>query len=142
MKPEMIQLAEDLCQYGETLSEDYRYPGEEPFADVYPSHGLFFRAQLGRDVDAAIQYFRHKLESTEDRFGAVRETLLTLYARLGKYAEAMELCEPRQLGVRGSHGAAPSFWELARRGGRFDLLKAAAARSGDVVAYAAALAGE
>ena len=72
------------------MSATFQLQGDEPFGDVYPSHGLFFAAQLGRQVDEAVEYFRQKAEeSPADEVGtAAVEAYLVLLARLKRYDEA------------------------------------------------------
>lgn len=45
--PEVLALAYDLTEYGRRLGKQFQFAGDEPFADVYPSHGLFFGAANG-----------------------------------------------------------------------------------------------
>ena len=61
--PADLALAYDLTEYGRRLSTQFQFAGDEPFADVYPSHGLFFAAQLGRQVDEALAYFRERAKN-------------------------------------------------------------------------------
>ena len=42
--PAMLELAWELTEYGRRLGATFQLQGDEPFGDVYPSHGLFFAA--------------------------------------------------------------------------------------------------
>ena len=53
-EPEVLRLAFDLTEYGRQLDRTHQFADDEPFTEMYPSHGLFFAAQLGSQVDAAI----------------------------------------------------------------------------------------
>ena len=65
--------------------------GDEPFGDVHVSHGLFFAAQFGRQVNEALAYFRAKAEqAVSEREGtAAAETYVVLLVRLRRYGEAL-----------------------------------------------------
>ena len=41
---EELDLALQLCEYGQRLAEPLQYAGEPPFVDYYPAHAAFFRA--------------------------------------------------------------------------------------------------
>jgi hypothetical protein len=136
-----LELAYDLTEYGRRLGSQFQFKGDEPFGDVYPSHGLFFAAQLGRQVDEAVAYF-HEAARTADveRYGtAPAEVYVALLARLKRYREAIEAAtELVPAGVRTS-GFAPSLFELARLSGGYDRLLDVCRQRGDLVGYAAAL---
>jgi hypothetical protein len=138
---QMLALAYDLTAYGRKLSSQFQFAGDEPFADVYPSHALFFAAQLGRQVDEALVYFHKRAQSLsidEHGTGPV-EVYIALLARLGRYAEALDAAvELVPRGVRTS-GFAPSLIELARSAGDYERLLAVCRQREDAVGYAAAL---
>ena len=56
----VVAVAYDLTEYGQRLSKQFQFPGEPPFTDVYPGHGLFFGAQLGKRVERGLEYFAHR----------------------------------------------------------------------------------
>ena len=138
---QMLALAYDLTEYGRRLSSQFQFAGDQPFAEVYASHGLFFAAQLGQQVDEAIAYFRQRAQSLsidEHGTGPV-EVYVALLARLGRHAEALEAAvELVPRGVRTS-GFAPSLIELARLAGDYQRLLAVCRQRDDSVGYAAAL---
>ncbi len=107
-----LALAQDLTEYGRRLSKQFQFAGDEPFADVYPSHGLFFAAQRGEQVDEALAYFRDRAQQAdlETQGTGPAEVYIALLARLARYDEAIdaaiELVPP---GVRTS-GFAPACW--------------------------------
>jgi hypothetical protein len=139
--PEPLRQAADLTEYGRRLSRQYQYPGEEPFVDVYPHHGLFFRAQLGEQIDAALAHFaeRARAVSVEEQGTAAAEVYIALLARLGRAKEAIEA--HLQLLPRGARtsGFAPSLLELARQAGDFGRLIAVCRERQDVLGFAAGL---
>ncbi|MGD9722035.1 MAG: hypothetical protein AB7O59_10015 [Pirellulales bacterium] len=137
----LLEMAYDLTEYGRRLSRQFQFAGDEPFTDVYPSHGLFFAAQLGRQVDEALAYFRERAQGAGPEQGtAAAEVYVALLARLGRFADAIEAsiaCLPP--GARSS-GFAPGLLELALQSGDYERLLAVCRERGDLVSYSAGLA--
>ncbi len=137
----MLALALDLTEYGRRLSRQFQFAGEEPFAEVYPSHRLFFAAQLGQHVDEALSYFRERAGSVsvEEQGTAAAEVYVALLARLGRYDEAIEATIAGiPLGVRTS-GFAPGLLELSRLAGSYERMMEVCRQRGDLVSYTAGL---
>jgi hypothetical protein len=138
---ESLRLAWELTEYGRRLDRQYQFAGEEPFAEVYPSYGLFYAAQLGRQVDEAIAYFREKAESLSlDQEGSMpAETHVALLARIGRLNEALE-ASARLLpqGTR-TMGFAPSLLELSKIARDYAILRDSSRERGELLAFAVAL---
>jgi len=139
--PALLELAYDLTDYGRKLGGQFQFAGDEPFADNYPSHGLFFAAQLGRQVDEALAYFRSRAQSVsvEEQGTAAAEVYIALLARLKRYPEAIDAtveCIPA--GARSS-GFAPSLFDLSRLAGNYDRLLGVCRERGDLVGFTAGL---
>lgn len=139
--PATVDLAWDLTQYGRRLDPQLQYPGEEPFTDVYRSHGLLFGAMRGRDVDPAVSYFRQRAERTDCReigTGPV-EAYLILLCRLERYDDAMEAYAALvPVDVRLSPYA-PTLLDIARWSGRVDRYLEICRQREDPIAFAAGL---
>ena len=112
--PEHLRLALDLTEYGRRLSPQFQYRGEEPFVDIYPTHALFYRALLGENVDAAVEYFRERAQSVDVRQegAAAIEVFVDLLARLGRHSEAIAAAIELTPAQTPSYGIAPSLLEL------------------------------
>ena len=140
-EPALVRLAWELTEYGRRLDKQYQFAGDEPFADVYPAHGFFFAAQIGKLVDEAVAYFGQKAESLRiDDVGSLpAETYVVLLARLGRLREAIE-ASARLLpqGTR-TAGFAPSLLELSRAAGDYTVLRNSSLDRGDLLPYAVAL---
>lgn len=139
---DVLRQALDLTEYGRRLSKPYQYAGEEPFADSYPSHALFFAAQLGQNVDEAVEYFKQKAQELplEEYGTGPAEVLVTLLTRLGRHREAIETwseCIPP--GTQTS-GFAPSLLEMARESGEYQKLIEVCRKRDDLLGFAAGLA--
>jgi hypothetical protein len=140
-EPALVELAWDLTEYGRRLSTQFQFAGDEPFVDVYKSHGLFFAAQLGRQTDEAVEYFADRASAVDvqEQGAAAAEVYVALLARLGRYDEAMTAAAERIPAGARTSGFAPTLFELARRGDGYDRLLAICQQRGDLVGYAAAL---
>jgi hypothetical protein len=140
-EPALVRLAWELTEYGRRLDKQYQFAGDEPFADVYPAHSFFFGAQIGKQVDDAVAYFRQKAESSPvDDVGSLpAETYVVLLARVGRLREAIE-ASARFLpqGTR-TAGFAPSLLELSRSAGDYSVLCNSSRERGDILPYAVAL---
>jgi hypothetical protein len=139
--PEILALAFDLTEYGRRLHEQFQFAGEEPFAEVYPSHGLFFAAQLGRQIDEAVTYFGKKAET---HAGDLRTTLpaevyVVLLARLKRWPEAIDAWMKWIPADRQTQGFAPSLYDLCREAGDFSAMRTRCEERNDPVGFVAAL---
>lgn len=137
---EVLRLAIDLTEYGRRLSSMFQYPGQEPFADTYPAHALFFRALVGEAVEEAVRYFRERAESpADDPSSWPAEVYVALLARLGRSEDAFEAAAQHLASAR-TVGFAPSLLELAQRTGNYDRLLEISRQRGDLLGFAMALA--
>jgi hypothetical protein len=139
--PAVLQLAWELTEYGRRLSATFQLAGDSPFEDVYPSHGLFFATQLGRQVEGAIAHFRAKAESAnvDEEGTAAAEVYVVLLIRLRRYRDALEEhIHLMPAGVR-TTGFAPTVLELARLAGGYDRLLSICRERGDLLGFAAGL---
>ena len=138
---EILELAWELAEYGRHLSATFQQIGNAPFEDVYVAHGLFFAAQLGRQVEEATAYFRGKAEQANpaEDDSAAAEVYVVLLIRLGRTAEALTEhirlipAEAREVGF------APTVLELARMAGDYDQLLSLCRLRGDLLGFAAGL---
>lgn len=138
---EELDLALQLAQYGSRLAPQYQYAGNPPFDDFYPAHIQFFKALLGQDRDASLEYFRAKLgdDVAETDNQLIAYVLVDLLQRIGKNDEALELA-CRYLAESGEEFGL-SLPEMCAQGARFDLLARLARDRNDVVNFTAALIG-
>jgi hypothetical protein len=140
--PADLRLAFDLTEYGRRLNSQFQYAGDEPFAETYPSHALYFQALLGEKVEEALAYFRQKAEMLDPLHHTLIavETYVDLLARLGRWKEALaaalELSKPEAQSV----GLAPTLLELAGKSGDYTTFLEHCRQRGDILGYAAGLA--
>lgn len=139
---ELLALALDLTEYGRRLAKQFQYKGEEPFLDIYPSNALYLGALLGRDVDAAVKYFREKAEtlSVEEHGSLPLETYVQLLDRVGRYREAIEaLIRFAEQGDR-ARQVIPLLHDLSGKLGDYAPAADFCRRHGELLGYATALA--
>ncbi len=138
---EELRLAQDLCRYGRQLSQNYQYPSEEPFGDLYLMTSYFVAALLGENVEAGLHQFLQKAESLSiEEHGTIPiETYVDLLSRIGRPKEAMAF-------LMKAHAARPtpirncSFaYRACLPSSRFRSNDGAVKGKNDVVGYAAAL---
>jgi len=140
-EPADLKLALDLTEYGSRLSQQFQYAGDEPFADTYPSHALYYSALLGENVDQALAYFRQKAEMIDSHYHgmAAIETYVDLLARLGRYDEAIEAAITLTPAEANTSGWGPSLLELAGKAGSYDKVIDYCRQKGDLLGYTAAV---
>ena len=137
----------ELSCYACRLPDDVTYPGEPPFEEVGEASRLFYAAQLGRDVAAAIAFFRRAALTADplDSGTLPADTLVLLLHRVGRDAEALQAAvnRPREGGQPSGMQAAgmlPSLVELAETSDQWEVLLEACRRHGDEISFAVALA--
>jgi hypothetical protein len=142
--PEPLGLAVELTDYGRKLSPRHRYEGEPPFEDVYKDHGVYLRALVGRDVEAAIAHFRVKLVPSDPVDPNPAETLpaqvlVGLLLRLDRLEEAIDVAAENLAGLPESLLVCPGISQLCQRAGNSERLARLSREHGDLVNYAAAV---
>jgi hypothetical protein len=139
--PQLLRLALDLTEYGRRLGAQFQYRHDEPFADFYPAHALYFRALLGEATDEAIAYFRDKAETLEPKqHGALpAEVYIDLLARLGRSQDAVEATITLLPHDLPTHGFAPPLFDLCRQSKRYDRLMEFCRQRDDLLGFACAL---
>lgn len=132
-----LRLAIDLTDYGRRLNTQFQYHGDEPFADMYPSHALYFRALLGEAADEAAAYFRDKATSLDlEQVGTIAiEIYIDLLARLGRYDEATAAAISLMPERSQPLGIAPSLLELCDKSGHYAPLVDYCRRRDDLLGF-------
>jgi hypothetical protein len=140
-----IRLALELCAYGERLSPQFRMRGEPPFDDIYCDHAVYLRALLNQDVDAAVEHFKNKIAAsgfTEGEFDprvAVQcaQVLVNFLARLGRYAEAVQVWLEHLSHVPAGRLACPTLFQLCQLAGDSRRWMELARQRGDLLSFVA-----
>jgi len=141
-----IQLAHALACYACRLPNEFRYPGDTPFTDFGESSRLFYSAQLGKEADQAISFFRHEAQqANEYEAPAAWDVLAVLASRINQPAEALGaiLARPAEPGPSQNSPLAatlPPLIELAHDAVGGEKLRAACIERDDLITFAASLA--
>lgn len=134
----LVEKALEMAEYGARLPADMQYPGEPPFEQLYEAHRLLLSATLGREVDAAREFFwKQARDATPAQAGLVPlETLLVLLVRTGDPAAA--LAAYTELAPRDAmlSAYAPTPLELAIASGQWDQYEALCRDHDDMVGFA------
>jgi hypothetical protein len=140
----VVEQVWELAVYACRLPADVTYPGEPPFENVGEASRLFYAAELGRDVEPAVRFFRSAAATARlDEAGTLpADTLALLLWRLGRPAEALHavLERPADGGMPSvvqASGMLPSLVEMARAGDALDVLRQACRERGDEITFAA-----
>jgi len=138
---DVLRLALDLTHYGRQLSEQFQYAGDEPFADIYLNHALFFQALLGENVEEALSHFQERAENvSRDEFGtAAVEVLVDLLARVGRYGEAIEVSSRLLPPGTQTMGHAPSLVELSELADDYEALVSLSREQKDLLGFTVGL---
>jgi hypothetical protein len=137
-----LNLARELCEYGQHLSERFLYPGDPPFENQYKDYGIYLATLAGDHVEAGIAHFQAKAEegaTTDVVYTQPAEVLVNLLLRINRPAQALvvarkylEGCDERQL-------SCPSIPELCRRVNDYRALAEVARQRDDPVNFMAGL---
>ena len=136
-----LALAVDLTEYGRRLSSTFQYAGQPPFENLFPDHGVYLKAMLGQDVEAAVAHFRRKVvDSDPNEVGtAPAEVLVGMLARLKRYSEAADVYSEHLGDADPSQLSCPSAVQLCQLAGDFEKLKQLALQRKDLISFAAGL---
>src|SRR5262249_8319323 len=80
-----LDLARDLCAYGQKLSPRFAYPTDPPFDKQYEDYDVYLSILSGESVEKGIAHFRKKAEEADpDTIGTYpAQVLVNLLLRLG-----------------------------------------------------------
>ena len=136
--PSVLRVAVDLSAYGTHLHESLQPSADPPFDDYFPAHRLFYAAQLGREVDPAVEYFRTQAEATDLAIDSVVpiEVYVALLDRLARYGDAVRARAQLLPPDIQTTGFAPTLVELSRRAGNYEFLLGQCQQRDDLLGYA------
>ncbi len=145
----MLRRAWELASYACRLPKETVYAGEPPFENVGEASRLFYGAQLGIEVEAAIAFFRKAavMAKVEQAGSLPGDVLVLLLWRLARPAEALHAALDRPRDDSGpsllqATGMLPSLVEMAAASGDWEPLRKACKEHGDEITFAATLAAE
>jgi hypothetical protein len=136
-----LDMARELCTYGQRVAPRLQYPGDPPFEDQYRDYRVFLDILAGEKVEEGIQHFRDKAEKADpETVGTFpAEVLVNLLVRLDRPAEALAVARRHLAAVENRRLSCPGIPELCQRAKDFATLTAVAREQGDPVHFVAGL---
>jgi hypothetical protein len=137
---ETLELAYELTEYGRRLGPLFQFKGEAPFENAYIDYGMYLRALLEDDADAAVEYFRRKMDAYEpSEIGTYpAQVLVGLLARIKRYREAIDFSRKYLADTDASQLSCPSVLQLCQLAGDYEELRKIAMERGDLLSFMAA----
>jgi hypothetical protein len=136
-----LQLACELCQYGQRLDRSLVSMGEPPFVNWFDDHQRFLEATMGRGLDPALEFFSKQWESApsaESRMTAAA-VMVDLLCRQQHWTEALDWSLKGLNGNDSDCGVVPSALEIAGKCGRLADLASSYRSRGKLLMYGVAL---
>lgn len=138
---EELQLARELCEYGQHLSPRFQFNTDPPFENQYRDYGVYLAILAGDRVEEGLAHFRAKVESTtpEEVGTYPAEVLVNLLVKVGRDKEALNVArrylttaDPRRL-------TCPGIIELCEKTGDFQVLAEVSREQDNAVHFVAGL---
>jgi hypothetical protein len=136
-----LQMARELCVYGQRLSPRFRQATDPPFEDHYADYGVYLATLAGDNVEGGIAYFRSKAENADpDTVGTFpAEVLVNLLLRLDRPGEALAVARRHLAAVDDRRLTCPGIQELCQRVNDYQTLAEVARERDDPVHFVAGL---
>jgi hypothetical protein len=136
-----LEMARELCEYGQRLSGRFVNPGDPPFEDLYRAIGIYLAILAGDNVEAGLDYFRHQAEQADpETIGTYpAQVLVNLLLRLERPTEALTVARKYLAAADNRQLSCPSIVELCRKVGDYHTLAEVAREQSDPVLFLAGL---
>lgn len=138
---EELNLARELCRYGQKLSPRFQYASEPPFENQYLDYGVYLDLLAGENVEQGLAHFQAKVDAMNvDNDGTMAaEVLVNLLLKLDRPAQAVKVARKHLGGADGRRLSCPGITELCQRANDYQSLAEAAREQGDSVHFLAGL---
>jgi hypothetical protein len=136
-----LDLARELCDYGQRLSGRFQNPGEPPFEETYRAYGIYLSILAGDKVEEGLDYFRAQAANADpETVGTYpAQVLVNLLLRLDRPREALEVARKYLAGADERQITCPGVTELCQRVKDYETLSAVAREQGDPVRFLAGM---
>jgi hypothetical protein len=136
-----LEIARELCVYGQRLPETCQYNADPPFEDFYRDYALYLGALAGDNVEAALMHFRAKMENypAEEVGTYVAEVFVNLLLKLGKSKEAVGVARQYLSQADSRQMTCPGIIELCEQAGDYETLAEVARERNNAVHFLAGL---
>jgi hypothetical protein len=138
---EELDMARELCEYGQRLPNQFHYASDPPFDEQYRDYGVYLAILAGDKVEEGIAHFRAKAENADpETIGTYpAEVLVNLLLLLDRPKEALAVARKFLNATEGRPLSCPSIPELCQRTGDYRTLAEFAREQGDPVHFMAGL---
>jgi hypothetical protein len=138
---EELQLARELCAYGQKLSPRFQSQSDPPFENQYADYGVYLAILAGDKTEEGLARFRKKVEEADPQEVGTypAEVLVNLLLRLHRPKEALQVARHYLLHADESRLTCPNLVELCQRTGDYQTLAEVAREHGNSVHYLAGL---
>ncbi len=136
-----LEMARELCEYGQRLSGRFVNPGDPPFEDLYRAIGIYLAILAGDNVEEGLAYFRRQAEQADpETIGTYpAQVLVNLLLRLERPTEALAVARKYLAAADNRQLSCPSIVELCRKVGDYRTLAEVAREQSDPVHFLAGL---
>jgi hypothetical protein len=136
-----LDLARDLCVYGQRISPRLRYPADPPFDDQYRDYGIYLAILAGDKVEEGLAHFHAKAEQADpETIGTYpAQVLVNLLLRLNRLPEALQVARRFLASADGRQISCPGIGELCQRAKDYRTMAEVAREQGDAVHFVAGL---
>lgn len=136
-----LEMARELCEYGQHLSGRFVNPGDPPFEDQYRAIGLYLAILAGDNVEEGLDYFRKQADQADpETVGTYpAQVLVNLLLKLDRPAEALAAARKYLASADNRQLSCPSIVELCQKVGDYRTLAEVAREQGDPVHFLAGL---
>ncbi len=138
-----LEVARELCAYGQRIGPRFRNNSDPPFEDLYLSHGIYLAILADDNVEENLNYFREQAANADPQTVGTypAEVLVNLLLRLNWPAEALTVARKYLAAVDNRQLTCPSIADLCQKVNDFRALAEVAREQGDPVHFMAGLLG-
>ncbi|HTU21316.1 MAG TPA: hypothetical protein VMG10_24900 [Gemmataceae bacterium] len=136
-----LEMARELCEYGQHLSGRFVNAGDPPFEDQYRAIGLYLAILAGDHVEEGLDYFRKQAEQADpETVGTYpAQVLVNLLLKLERPGEALAAARTYLASADNRQLSCPSIVELCQKVGDYRTLAEVAREQDDPVHFLAGL---
>jgi hypothetical protein len=136
-----LDLARELCDYGQRLAPQFHYASDPPFDNQYRDYAVYLATIAGDNPEEGIAHFRAKAENADpETVGSYpAEVLVNLLLRLNRPEEALAVARRHLAVPDGRQLSCPGIGELCQRTNDYRTLAEVAREQGDPVHFMAGL---
>jgi hypothetical protein len=140
-KCEDLELARELCEYGQHLSPRFQFGSDPPFEDQYKDYAIYLATIAGDNVEKGLAHFRAKVDAMKpEEVGTYpAEVFVNLLVKLGRDKEALAVARGHLANADTRRLQCPGIVELCEKTGDYQALAEVAREQKNAVHFMAGL---